>query len=143
MGFQGIQLFADLSFKSAKLMAGLQLWRGEDGGIKANEVEEANDWQAYGSYKAERLLHFSARSFALAEWGQLEAFVEFFECLLEEFWAAPPEGFVGPTVGDLRKCETAALKHAVRLMLSSSCSMEDALQTTVTETYFQVFSSCC
>ena len=96
-------------------------------------MEETTDWQAYGSYKAERLLHFSARSFALAGWGQLEAPTEFYECMLEEFWASPLEGFVGPSVEDLRRCETAALKQAVRLMLSSKCSMEDALQTMVTE----------
>ena len=84
----------------------------------------------YGSYKAERLLHFSARSFALAGWAQLEAFTEFYDSMLEEFWMAPPEGFSGPSVDDLRRCEMSALKQATRLVLSTGCMMEDALLTT-------------
>ena len=109
----------------------MKLCRDEAGGIQAKEIEEESDRRAFDSYKAERLLHLSARSLSLAGWGQPEAFTKFYECVLEEFWASPLEGFSGPSVEDVRKCEMAALKQAVRLMLSSKCTMEDALHTTV------------
>ena len=111
---------------------GLKLSRDENGALRAEEVDDDKEGQLYGSYKAERLLHLTARALALAGWGQLEAFTEFFECLLETFWATPDDGFVSPSVEDLRKCESAALKQAVRTMLSTGCSMEDALHTVAT-----------
>ena len=101
--------------------AGLRLSRDEKGAVHAEEVDEERSGQLYGSYKAERLLHFSATAFALAGWGELKAFTEFVECLLEAFWAAPHDGFIGPSVDDLKKCETAALKQAVRTMLATGC----------------------
>lgn len=111
---------------------GLKLCREEDGSIHAEAMESETDFQSFGSYKAERLLHFSARSFALAAWGDLEAFTEFYEGMLQEFWTKPPDGFSGPSVDDLRSCEMAALKQTVRLVLSTGCEVEAALQTTVT-----------
>ena len=39
--------------------------------------------QTYGSYKAERVLYFTARSLALAGWADLEALVDFYEAMLE------------------------------------------------------------
>ena len=53
--------------------AGLRLSRDEKGAVHAEEVGEER------SYQAERLLHFSARAFALAGWGELEAFTELVE----------------------------------------------------------------
>ena len=77
------------------------------------------------------MLYFSACSFALVGLGELEAFMEFYETLLEEFHATPHEGFTGPSVEDLRKTEMGALKQAIRLMHSSNCPVEDAIHTTV------------
>ena len=113
------------------LLQGLKLRRESNGMLGVEAVEDDEDQQVFGSYKAERLLHFSARSFALAGWGDLEAWTGFYEALLEEFWLAPDKGFVGPSVEDLRHCEAAALKKAVRLVLSTRCAMEDALQAVV------------
>ena len=126
--------------------AGLRLSRDEKGAVHAEEVDEERSGQLYGSYKAERLLHFSATAFALAGWGELKAFTEFVECLLEAFWAAPHDGFMGPSVDDLKRCETAALKQAVRTMLATGCPMEDALHTVATnqqsETLHETSESC-
>ena len=88
----------------------------------------------------------------MAGWGDLEALVEFYEALLEEFWVTPPEGFQGPAVDDLQRCEKAshppphvkepcvlvficfviqaAWQAVSRLMTTAKCSMEDALQDT-------------
>ena len=58
--------------------------------------------------QAEKLLVFTARSLALAGWADLEALNVFYEAMLEEFWNNPPEGFVNPSVEDLRNCETVS-----------------------------------
>ena len=82
-------------------------------------------------YKADRLLYFTARALALAGWAELEALNEFYESMLEEFWLSPADCFANPTVEDLKRCETAAWKQVARLIQSTKCSVESALQSTV------------
>jgi hypothetical protein len=50
---------------------------------------------------------------------------------VQVFWVAPPEGFVGPSVEDLRRCEQAGLRQVFRTVFTTQCSVEDALQATV------------
>ena len=113
------------------LSAGLKICRDRDGSVGVEERPEETKWQAWGSFKAEKVLYFSARSFALAGLGELEAFMEFYECLLEEFHSTPQEGFSGPSVEDLRTTEMGVLRQALRMMHSTKCPFEDALHTTV------------
>ena len=65
------------------LFAGLKICRARDGSLGVEELPEETKWQAWGSFKAEKVLYFSGRSFALAGWGELEAFMESYESLLE------------------------------------------------------------
>ena len=44
---------------------------------------QAEEGQAWGSYKAERLLYFTSRAMAVANWADLEALLDFYESMLE------------------------------------------------------------
>ena len=112
------------------IMPGLKLKKDQNGFICMEDPKGDPDRQAFGSHKATSLLYFTARSMALAGWADVEALTEFYEALLEVFWTSPAEGFVGPSVEDLRKCEQAAWRQTVRLMLTSRCSLDAALQNT-------------
>ena len=111
-------------------LAGLKLRRNEEGYICTEDPKGDHERQAFGSHKATALLYMTARAMALAEWADLEALVEFYEGLLEEYWTTPGDGFMGPTVEDLRKCEREAWRQAIRTMTSTKCPLEAALQHT-------------
>ena len=57
--------------------------RDSSGYLCTEESVTESEKPLFGSYKAERLLHFTARSLALAGWADLEALVEFYENVLE------------------------------------------------------------
>ena len=71
--------------------------------------------RSFGPYKAERLLYLSARTFAMADLGEREAWVDFYDAMLEVYLRKPAnDGYVGPSVEDLRACEKTSLKQAFR-----------------------------
>jgi hypothetical protein len=60
---------------------------------------EEYEKKVFGPYKAERLLHFSARTFAIADLGEREAWVDFYDAMLEVYHRKPAnEGYVGAQV---------------------------------------------
>ncbi len=93
--------------------------------------------QDYGSWKAQALLHFTAKAFTVAGWGAKEAWSEFYDEMLAAFWADPsdPAKTRSANVAELRMCEKAALKKAFELVGKKKnekgevASMEDALLT--------------
>ena len=134
---------------------GLILVRDEEGGLRTKEPKEKIEKQMWGAYKVERKLYFTARALAVAEWAPLEALNAFFEAMLEVslneqlapmcrtemwivqvFWETPAPGFVGPTVEDLRRCESAAWRQAFRRTAATGCKLEDALQEVASSSLF-------
>ena len=105
--------------------------REKDGSVGVEDAPENENWQAFGSYKAEMLLQFSARSFALAGWGTWKLSLNSTSASSKNSGQHRQSFFFGPMVEDSRRCEAAALRQAVRLMLSSGCKVEGALHTTM------------
>jgi hypothetical protein len=62
---------------------GLKVVKDDKGFLCAEEEGTDTDRPVFGTYKAERLLYFTARSMALAGWASLEALNDFYEHMME------------------------------------------------------------
>jgi hypothetical protein len=93
--------------------------------------------QEWGSWKAQHILTFSAKAFSIGGWGEKEAWSDFYDEMLANFWLEPsdPAKTRSANVAELQMCEKAALKRAFELVgkpkdgKGAVASMEDALAT--------------
>ena len=97
------------------------------GELKFLKVEEEVPEQNFGAYKAERLLMFSAKAFAVAKWAHKECLTDWYDSMLEVFWAPPSKGNRSPNVEELKRCERACWEKAFRITRSTGCTLESAL----------------
>ncbi len=100
----------------------------DNGILKVIEEDPERGAQSWGSFKAERLLLFTAKSMAEAKMAEREALNDFFEEMLSVFWRKPEDPkYRSPSVEELRSCERASLKKAFRMVAATSCTLASAL----------------